>query len=432
MTIFKSKSLNQYLNKVLIFIGALILILVFYVLQLLSWQTWNIAIAMAFFSLLIWQFCYQFRKRILSAFQRALLHLESIKVEDYNQYARSDFDEGCTADLHTELKQLSLHFQSQKSRYDQHAFLLYQLIDQLNTPIMVFNQKLKLTYANAAFANLYGQPWQMYRMSSPHGLGLTQTEGGWRLERKDQQWQISQSEFIDTGETHLLLVFTNIDSAIRASQQSAWQQIIRVMGHEIRNSLTPVSSLAESLSSTTQSDRERQALEVISERCHHLQEFINRYASLSQKLELNIQAIEPQSLIQRIQPLFLEQNINFIIKAKTIDADAVFLEQVIINLIKNALEAGATQIDINVSELMPLSLATTEIVVKDNGQGIANLDNLFVPLFTTKPDGQGIGLTFCRNIIEQHKGTIEVLNNASLNSDDSGVSVVIKLPHQSC
>ena len=123
---------------------------------------------------------------------------------------------------------------------------------------------------------LYGQPWQMYRMASPNGLGLSFTDDGWQLKRTDQQWQISQSTFIDTGETHQLLVFTNIDSAIRASQQTAWQQIIRVMGHEIRNSLTPVSSLAESLTNSLTSEREQKALAVIAERCEHLQDFSGR------------------------------------------------------------------------------------------------------------------------------------------------------------
>lgn len=431
MTIFKSKSLNQYLNRTLTLLGLLVLILVFHLLAYMQWETWDIVIVMAGGTLFLWHLFYRFKRRILSPFQRALLHLESIKVEDYKQYAKSDFVEGHTAELHQKLKHLSYHFQSQKSRYDQHAFLLYQLIDQLNTPIMVLNKKLKLTYANAAFAVLYGQPWQMYRMTSANGLGLLQTEKGWQLQRKDQQWQIRQSEFIDTGETHQLLVFTNIDSAIRASQQSAWQQIIRVMGHEIRNTLTPVSSLAESLTTSLTSERDRQALAVIAERCQHLNDFVNRYASLSQKLNLDIQRHSPDKLIARVKPLFMGKNIGFSVKIKSVDIDVVFFEQVLINLIKNSFEAGATKIDISFSATMPLSMRTAEVVLKDNGQGIANPDNLFVPLFTTKPKGQGIGLTFCRNIIEQHAGTIEIFNNLNLANNDrdaKGVSVVIKLP----
>ncbi len=443
----KSKSLLQYLNRSLVVIAATILLLLFHFLTSLQWETWNIAMAMVASTLLIWLLLYQFSQRILVSFRRAVLHLEAIKVEDYHQYAKPDFAEGCTAELHLHLKELSNHLQSQKSRYDQHAFLLYQLIDQLNTPIMVFNQKLKLSYANTAFTMLYDQPWQMYRMASPNILGLLQTEQGWKLRRTDQQWQVSESEFIDAGQTHTLLVFTNIDLAIRASQQSAWQQIIRVMGHEIRNSLTPVSSLAESLTHSLSTDRERKALSVISERCEHLQDFINRYSTLSQQLNLNIQTHDAHKLVERIKPLFSEYKIDFIVKISTIDVDAVFFEQILINLIKNAIEAGANKVIVSFTALMPISANTIEVVVKDNGQGIANTDNLFVPLFTTKPEGQGIGLTFCRNTIEQHQGTIELFNNNYLHSSKelsinqpqtrssyshdgtiNGASVVIKLP----
>lgn len=434
MTIFRSKTLASYIYRFLAVMSLLILTMVFFLLKNNQWQTWNIIIAMAACTCGLFVFTHQFKQRILASFERALLHIEAIKMEDYTQFAKSDFSKGSTAEFHQHLKELSFHLQSQKSRYDQHAFLLYQLIDQLNTPMMVFNKKLKLTYANSAFSILYGQPWQMYRMSSPSVLGLVQNEEGWQLPTKDQQWQISQSEFIDTGESHLLLVFTNIGSAMRASQQNAWQQIIRVMGHEIRNSLTPVSSLAESLMASNTNDREKQALSVISERCQHLNEFISRFSTLSNQLDLKIKPFKVDALITRIKALFETTALNLNIKVNTVLADEVFLEQVLINLIKNAHEANATEISITIEQAPHSAASKTQITVKDNGHGFANLDNLFVPLFTTKPDGQGIGLTFCRNIIEQHKGTINLINH--LENDEitdnsntrNGVSVVITIP----
>ncbi len=300
--------------------------------------------------------------------------------------------------------------------------------------MMVFNQKQKLTYANSAFTLLYEQPWQMFRLASPKLLGLKKTASGWKLDRKGEQWQVSQSEFIDAGEEHFLLVFTNIGSALRASQLTAWQQIIRVMGHEIRNSLTPVSSLAESLSSRMNTEREQKALFAISERCHHLQDFVDRYSSLSQKLELDKQPILIAPIFDRIKGLFttlelvISKNINLIY------ADATFIEQVFINIIKNAKEAGATSVFI----LLKRVKSNSVISIKDNGHGFANIDNLFVPLFTTKQQGQGIGLTFCRNIVEQHQGTIDLKNNnqskCNLNissnstTETQGVTVTIMLP----
>jgi signal transduction histidine kinase len=394
---------------------------VFMILKMANWQSWNIALALVIWGLVLLISMLRFRGRILAPFNRALLHIEAVKVEDYNQYAKSYFSEGVTADFHNELTMLSEKMQTHKSQYDQHALLLYQLIDQLNTPMMVFNQKQKLTYANAAFSILYGQPWQMYRLASARLLGLSKTEQGWHLPNKKEQWHVSQSEFIDSGERHQLLVFTNIDSALRASQLNAWQQITRVMSHEIRNSLTPVSSLAESLATKLGSSRERQALAIISERCHHLQDFVNRYSSLSQQLNLSRQEVDVGHFCQRLKGLFSIRQLDFVIAIPTVWADPTFIEQVFINLIKNAYEAEAHTVQLMFTQIKQ------QFVIKiiDDGHGFANTENLFVPLFTTKQQGQGIGLTFSRNIVEQHGGSIDMINNPP---PKKGMTVTITLP----
>ena len=201
-----------------------------------------------------------------------------------------------------------------------------------------------------------------------------------------------------------------------------------MLGHEIRNSLTPVSSLAESLSTKLESGREKQALSVISERCIHLQDFVNRYSSLNQKLNLNLEAIDIERFTEKLRALFPERQLSIQAKAKLLNADPTFIEQVFINLLKNAYEAGASQIDIRFEESKKHSLIT----VTDNGQGFANTENLFVPLFTTKPQGQGIGLTFCRNIIEQHNGSIDLTNNTTKVNKGKGVTVNIQLPILTC
>lgn len=423
MNFLKSKSLESYIIRRLAAFLILVVGLFSYILTEHHWATWDIVIVSGLLLLVLGFSAYRFMYRIMAAFERGLLQIEAVRMEDYNQYAKPEFSKGQVGGFHQELKVLSEQLLTQKSRYDQHAFLVYQLIDQLNTPILVFNQKNQLTYANGAFTLLFDQPWQMYRHGSPKLLGLVKQDDSWQFETSaaatNQQWQISQSEFIDNSEANLLLVFTNIGSALRSSQQNAWQQIIRVMGHEIRNSLTPVSSLAESLSSRTESSRDQKALAVIAERCHHLQDFISRYSSLSQKLNLNSQKISVNQLIERLKGLFTSFELTISVAVEWLWADQAFLEQVLINLIKNANEAGADKITLSISEIKGQHL----IQVIDNGHGFANLENLFVPLFTTKQAGQGIGLSFCRNIIEQHEGSIELANNT-----DTGVTVSINLP----
>lgn len=428
----KVKSIEKYILIKLFPFAVLLLVLVFLLLNQAQWLWWQNLLILFFTGSILMVSVFSFRKRLTLTFERALLHIEAVRQEDYNQHAKADFSEGCVGEFHYQLKALSADLLANKSRYDQHVFLVYQLIDQLNTPILVFNQQNMLTYANGAFSHLYQQPWQMFRLASPKLLGLKKVALKNQPEKrhyiltdndKNNQWQISQSEFIDQGQTHQLLVFTNIESALRASQLNAWQQIIRVMGHEIRNSLTPVSSIAESLAMRNDNKRDQQALALISERCHHLQDFVSRYSSLNQTLNLTLKKFDIIALVERLQGLFVEENLSIVSSSQFLLADETFIEQVLINLIKNASEAGAKTIKVNFYQQNDTSL----IDVIDDGHGFANVENLFVPLYSTKPEGQGIGLSFCRNIIEQHQGSIRLVNNETEHGG-VGVSVHLSLP----
>lgn len=417
----KADSLNYYLKQCFAAIGMLLLLLLAMLLHTNGWQLWQMAIASLFAASLFALLVYKIKQRVLSQFERALWHLQAVKQQDYNQTAKADFANGISAEFHQELHALSSQLKTQKTRYDQHAMLLYKLIDQLNTPMLVFNQKRKLTYANQAFSQVYGQPWQMFRQASPKLLGLQEEANGWQMINNRRQWHLSHSEFIDDGETHLLLVLTDIGEDVRASQLNAWQQIIRVMGHEIRNSLTPVSSLAESLATTQDTARKQQALQVIQERCQALQDFVERYASLSQPMSLNKSKVDCQQLCAPLLSLFSQLDIELDLHHQQLLADATFIEQLLINLLKNAAEAGASKVQIRAFRQAQQQI----IEVIDNGQGIANPDNLFVPLYSTKEQGQGIGLLFCQHIAEQHGGQLQLHNNPA---PQSGVTARLSLP----
>ena len=427
----KSNSLERFIRNSLIFFLIVILLMA----GLWAWskdiELVYLFFGLGFLSFLLLTINKRIYYRILSSFERATLHLDAINQEDFNQYAKSPFSTGKVNEFHQQLNSLSEKLQRQKSRYDQQVFVVYQLIEQLDTPILVFNEKKQLTFGNAAFQQLFGQPWQMLRHASPNLLGLEYQVGSaeWHFsdtskqKKTESQWQIRQSEFIDTGETHQLLVFINIGSALRESQLNAWQQIIRVLGHEIRNSLTPVSSLAESLSAKETNKRNKQALDVITERCQHLQDFVERYSSLSKKLQLSPQRIQVKELTDRISGLFSQAPLKINYQIDTIWVDGSFFEQVLINLIKNSIEADASKISLNFAQTNGEAVNNTIITVIDNGHGFYNLENLFIPLYSTKEKGQGIGLSFCRNIIEQHHGVIALTNNA-----ESGVTVGIQIP----
>jgi len=287
----KTDSLERYLQfKLLWFFIPIGLFFGLWTWQIaLKWQ-WIVIGELSIFLVCLW-FNLNIKTRVLKAFTRATLHLDAIGQEDYNQFAKSSFSSGKVKEFHQQLKKLSSSLQLQKSRYDQHAFLVYQLIGQLEAPILVFDHKQQLSFGNDAFIHLFKRPWQMLRHASAQLLGLELSANNWQFleDSLRKKWQIRKSEFIDDGQTHQLLVFIDIESALRENQLNAWQQIIRVLTHEIRNSLTPVSSMAETLADKTDNERDKMVLDVITERCSHLQDFVSRYSSLSQQYQLNCQ-----------------------------------------------------------------------------------------------------------------------------------------------
>lgn len=427
MKLFAFKSLEQLLKTCFIVSSVVIVSLWLVIALSQQWTIVNIALSSFAMLLVLWLCFYYSYQRAIIAFKRASMHLEAVHNNDYCQYAKPAFSEGKVIEFHQDLENLSEHLQLLKSRYDQNIFLVYRLIEQLESPILVFDQHPQLTYANSAFNELYPQPWQIFRHSSPGLLGLEFVDEHWRFEDKqrDSKWQIRHSEFIDKGKTHQLMVFVNIESALRKNQLDAWQQLIRVLGHEIRNSLTPVSALAQGLSAKAEGDREKQALTVINERCQHLQEFVSRYASITKPFHLNCQTVSATNIAKRIQGLLKDIPLEVTIKAESLWADPAFIEQVLLNVIKNANEASKPGETIKL--IFSESSTSSLIEIVDSGHGFANLDNLFVPLYSTKQNGQGIGLSFCRNIIEHHKGSINLANNI----DVPGVTVSISLPFKS-
>jgi two-component system nitrogen regulation sensor histidine kinase NtrY len=392
-------------------------------LLLLVLPFWQVALLTLLFSGLLTLLFNNIQQKILVTFRRASVQLEALQNQDYSLFAKPTFRAGKIAEFHQQLNALGESLQQHKSHYDQQLFLLYRLIDQLNTPILVFDHKLQLNYANAAFAELFGRPWQTLRHSSPALLGL-HAEPEWQFidPHKAQQWQIRHSQFLDQGQNYQLLVFINIQSALRESQLQAWQKLMRVLSHEIRNSLTPVAALTQNLITKTTSEREQQALELIGERCQHLQDFVSRYADLHKPLHLQPQWLDAGQLFQRLMGLFAEQKLQGKGLHHKLWADPVLLQQVFINLIKNAVEAGSPIGTIEF--IFSQHEQQDEIRIQDRGQGIANPDNLFVPFYSTKTQGQGIGLSLSRHIIEQMGGQLNLNNNAQGN----GACALIQLP----
>ena len=407
----------------LFFAAALLLQLATCALLLTVWRTWQV-VALA--SLLGVSLTLLFRgsyDRLMAVFRRTSTQLEALQGDDYSVRAKPVFSAGRVAELHRQLGTLADSLQRKMTGQHQQSLLLHRLIGQLNTPMLIFDQKLRLSYANPAFSHLFGIPWERQRNVSPAGLGLA-SEPQWQFKdpQKSQQWQIRHSLFWEQGCSHQLLVFIDIQTALRESQLQAWQKLIQIMSHEIRNSLTPVAALVQSLQGRSTDERQQLALQVIDERCRHLQEFVKRYTELHKPQTVKPQWLHARTLFQRLTDLFPKADLQAGGLRAQLWADPMLLQQVLINLTKNASEAGSAPGTIKVTFVR--NEQHIEIRIADRGQGIASPDNLFVPFYSTKPQGQGIGLTLSRHFIEQMGGQLTLVNN----TEGGGACAIIRIP----
>jgi len=254
------------------------------------------------------------------------------------------------------------------------------------------------------------------------------------------QYQIKASRFLAEKGEHQLLIMTDISQELHLNQKKSWQQLIRVLGHEIHNSLTSIKSLSQSLLMDAENSQ-KSLLEVIVERSDDLSDFVKGYSNLYKPYTIKHEAIHLEELFASLKLLFPKTKINLKLSLKKISADQPLLKQVLINLIKNAHESNLAK---NKEQNRNKNKSSTRqsiievncfqadgyhfISIRDQGAGIQNFDNLFVPFYTTKEKGQGIGLCFCRHIIELHEGYLSLQNCADKDVYSDGAKAIIQLP----
>jgi nitrogen fixation/metabolism regulation signal transduction histidine kinase len=361
--------------------------------------------------------CWYVRRALLNPYHRFSAVLEAIRNEDYSLRANPKFNQGAVKLLADEITTMSADLQSRKSQYDQQAVLVLRLIEQLATPIVILNKEHKLHHANEAFSNWRKQPWQTLRHTNADDLGFTLAENKWQLSDESliAKWQLRHSQFTMQEQSYQLLVLTNIEQVVYHTEQLAWQKMTRVLSHEINNSLSPIKSLAQTLQDMLKGNDDfanlDPALQVIVERSDGLMQFVNRYANLSKQFDVHIEQCEIAPLLQSVSNLF-DYPIEIKCDALFVLADKVLLEQVLVNLVKNAIEASKSQ---QLIELGAYEQGKKIVIeVKDSGSGIQNTDNLFVPFYTTKAQGKGIGLNLCRNMIEQQGAKLTLSNRQDI------------------
>ncbi len=243
-------------------------------------------------------------------------------------------------------------------------------------------------------------------------------------EQQSARWVVKRTSFRLRGIPHTLFVLSDVSAALREEERIAWKRLIRVLGHEINNSLTPIKSIAGSLrgrlvswndGSGEKADFER-GLEVIENRSESLNRFLQAYRQLMGLPAPRLAQVSLASLVQRVAQLERRVAVTVATEADVVlQVDADHIEQALINLVRNAADAelspdaatgGAAQVEIN------WYTSGNEVVISilDNGPGLTNADNLFVPFYTTKPGGTGIGLVLAQQIAQAHRGSVQLAN----------------------
>ena len=408
-------------------------------LNLLSWSTVGLLLVIIYTCLVIALY-----RLVITPFYSLTSLTEALKMEDYSLRAKSPFNQGIVAKLFNELSSLSQSLQINKSRYDQQMFLLYGLIEQLESPVLILDNKDQLQHANPAVSQLFSVPWQTLKQSPATKLGLVKENAFWRFNEgnplnMDKKWQIKQSEFKENNNNYQLLMLNNISQELQKNEQQAWQNIIRILNHEVRNSLTPISALSQNLLEMPDLSPEQcqQAIKIIDSRSNNLLAFIDSYSDLAKLPQPTLQEFDLAELLQGIASLVQQVTIN-LSSPLIITADKGQIEQVLLNLIKNAKEAQLSKGNINKgpepNKDIEVQIFTTEqqviIKVLDQGCGIANSANLFVPFYTTKETGSGIGLALSRQILSNHQGELRLTNRTDLANatNKKGAVATIILP----
>jgi nitrogen fixation/metabolism regulation signal transduction histidine kinase len=430
-----SDSLERYILYWLAAGGALLLSLIVTITVLAQASTAFILLFSLLLIILYIILAQRFYQRLLTSFYRLANNVEAIRVDDFSLFSRSPFSAGGSAQVFSELRQLGEELRLKKRNFDETTLLVYSLIEELESPVLILDQHQRLIHANPAFSLWCGREWRLIRLTHVERLGLIEYPSGkWQFQGEQSEtsgFQVRASRFTAKGGEHQLLLMTDISRELRSIQQKSWQQLIRVLGHEVNNSLTPIKSLAQSLLAQCEGQQLR-LIEVILERSEGLETFIKNYARLYRHYSLNLQPIDLVQLFANLSPLFPTLTINTNLQVGEMIADPDLFKQVVINIINNAQDAmtpekGETA---EFEKKHTIEVETWQnrghlvLSIADVGCGIQNPDNLFVPFYTTKVKGQGIGLSFSRHIIEQHGGAFTLKNRKGCR----GAVAIVTLP----
>ena len=387
-------------------------------------------------------FAASLRHRVVFSLQTLSNLLAAMREEDFSLRGRGARADDAMGEVMIEVNALSETLREQRLGALEATALLRTVMEEIDVAVFTFDEVGKLKLVNRAAERLMDRPAERL-------LGLTATELGLAvclegdpvrtmelaLPGGTGRWGMRRGSFRQGGVPHQLVVLTDLRRTLREEERQAWQRLIRVLGHELNNSLAPIQSVAQSLETSVQRTENgqsensiftdiRQGLAIIRSRTEALGRFMSAYTRLAKLPKPTLSPVEFDELVRRVAAL--ERRIPVTIVdglTVSIQADRDQLEQLLINLIRNAADAaGETGGSVRVE--WSAGLSQVDLVILDEGPGISNPANLFVPFFTTKPGGSGIGLVLSRQIAVAHGGSLTLENR----TDRRGCKAHLRLP----
>jgi two-component system nitrogen regulation sensor histidine kinase NtrY len=403
---------------------------------------------LTFLILSLWLgFALSLRHRVVFSLQTLSNLLAAMREEDFSIRARGARPDDAMGEVMIEVNALSTMLREQRLGAMEATGLLRTIIEEIDLAIFTFDHEAKLRLVNRAGERLLMQPLERLLGSTAVELGLGECLEG-ESERTMElafpgasgRWSMRRGSFRQGGLPHQLVVLSDLSRTLRDEERQAWQRLIRVLGHELNNSLAPIQSVAQGLESGLNRANQlpelqsgpaapiledlHEGLAIIRSRTEALGRFMAAYSRLARLPKPKHLPVPVADWVHRT--VKLETRVKVCIKEgprAIISADVDQLEQLLINLIRNAADAALeTHGGVQVGWLLQGS--QVEIWVIDDGPGIPNTANLFVPFFTTKPAGSGIGLVLSRQIAEAHGGQLTLENRTGAR----GCEARLRLP----
>ena len=384
---------------------------------------------------------FNLKTRIVRPLQTLSNILAAIREGDYSIRGRRALSGDALGEVMLEVNDLGQTLREQRLGAMEATALLRTVMAEIDVAVFAFDHEQHLQLVNRAGERLLAQPSARLLGRTADELGLSaclkSSAGGPQTMQmvfpgKVGRWDFRRSTFREGGQQHQLLVLTDLSQALREEERTAWQRLLRVLGHELNNSLAPIKSVAGSLADLMGREPEppdwrddmQRGLAVISSRADSLARFVESYSKLARLPPPRLEPLKVGALVSRVASLETRLPVNVVPGPElVVQGDDVQLEQLLINLVRNAVDASMEtrgRVDVGWQQ----KNGQVEVWVRDEGPGLASTANLFVPFFTTKAQGSGIGLVLSRQIAEAHGGTLTLENRQQLR----GCEARLRLP----